>query len=495
MKISKQSSTFASALDITKQYIAYNSNKSNLNDTCSLSLIQYSHKCNNIHSYEWSNFQKIEQIGDFIINSGQFTILEFIFRWGEDLQSIPRIQSIICEHKSQFKESYNNTKSKDDFVLAGPILLILQDNFWAGLMESYFKYFHPTYMLFSLVDFDPKTASESLLSAIYFAGYIIQPNHSKEVFSYMKTYAICNIKRIQFTVNLSSAQALAIYCFAFALNGDASLSRVCLSHFGRICDALGISSNRKNTSNLAQYNRKLLYNYKKIYYNWTKLEPSKHDLLFEEDGADLNIYEFKYQLPNFDLNFGNISYERTLYPIFSCQFAKLVILVIEIYTKLGSYDSIKNRKEIDSLNTKTIETYKFAKITLESLLIRIPECKNEISKYLELLKIPYITCKLCINSKILETSYNTYTSVIQNIIDISIELLELFSSCPNLLNKWRWVPDIISFYLIQIYLRCDEMQRKNVAFMLKSLLNLYYIHDFNYNSMNFLILKSQLNKL
>jgi hypothetical protein len=466
-----------------------------LTDILSLSLIQYTHKCNNIHSYEWSNFRKIEQLGDFIINSGHFTILEFIFRWGEDLQSIPRVQSIIRNQKGQFKESYNNQKSNIDFVLARPLLLILQSTFWKGLMESYFKFFHPTYMLFSLVDFDPKAASESLLSAIYFAGYIIQPNRSVEIFSYMKTYAICNIKKIQFTVNLSSAQALCIYCFAFALNGDASLSRACLSHFGRICDALGINVDRKNISNLAQYNRQLLYNYKKIYYNWTKLEPSKHDLLFEEDEADLNIYGFKYQLPNFNFNLGNSSYERTLYPIFSCQFAKLVILVIEIYTRLGSYDSIKNRKEIELLNTKTVETYKFAKNALESLLVKIPECKNEISKYLELLKIPFITCKLCINSKILETSYNTYYTVIQNIIENSIELLELFSNCPSLLNKWRWVPDIISFYLLKVYPRCDKIQRKNIAMMLKSLLYLYYNHDFNFNSMNFLILKSQFNSI
>jgi hypothetical protein len=112
-------------------------------------------------------------------------------------------------------------------------------------MESYFKYFHPCVPLFNLVNFDPKTASESLLSAIYFASFTFQPGHPGEIYCYMQNYAKCNIKKILYKVNLTNAQTLGIYAHAFYLNGNSLLTRACISHFGRMCYALGINVDRK----------------------------------------------------------------------------------------------------------------------------------------------------------------------------------------------------------------------------------------------------------
>jgi hypothetical protein len=345
-------------------------------------------------------------------------------------------------------------------------------------------------MLFSLIDFNPETASESLLSAIYFAGFVVQPNHPDEILPYMKSYATCSIKKMQYAVNIPSVQALAIYCFAFTLSGDASLARICLSYFGRMSLSLGIGINRKNLSDLEKYNRELIYNFMMLYYNWSKLGSSKFTLISEEEAANFDIYDPRYQLQNSSLNFGNSDNEKILYSVFSCQIFKLVCLISYIFAKFSKHDSIQTKMKIEALNTKAIETYKSAKYALESLLTAIPECKNEILVYLELLKAPYLPCILCINSKMLQI-YNNDKSI-KIIIDSSIDLLGLFSNYPYALYLWRWVPDIIAFHLIQIYPYCSRKQRKTVLSILNSVMSLYYNSKFNFNSMNYLILKSRL---
>ncbi|KXN67517.1 hypothetical protein CONCODRAFT_10405 [Conidiobolus coronatus NRRL 28638] len=344
--------------------------------------------------------------------------------------------------------------------------------------------------MFSLIDFNPKAASESLLSAIYFAGFIVQPDHPDEILTYMKSYAICSIKKMQYAVNLSSVQALAIYCYAFTLSGNASLARICLSHFGRMSQCLGISINRKNLSDLEKYNRDLVYNFMRLYYNWAKLGSSKYTILSEEEEADLDVYDPKYQLQNSSLSFVNSDNERILYSVFSCQLFKLVSLISYIFGNFSKYDSIQIKMKIESLNTKAIQTYESAKYALESLLTSIPECKNEILVYLELIKAPYLPCILCINSKMLQISNNNNRSI-EIIINSSFDLLGVFSSYPYALNLWRWVPDIIAFYLIQIYPHCNRKQRKTVISILNSIMDLYYNNSFDFNSMNYLILKSQ----
>ncbi|KXN64549.1 hypothetical protein CONCODRAFT_80949 [Conidiobolus coronatus NRRL 28638] len=62
IKYSKKPSAFTRVVDVTRQYIESKYTSKNLNDKRRISLIQYTHKVDNIHNYEWSNFQKIEQL-------------------------------------------------------------------------------------------------------------------------------------------------------------------------------------------------------------------------------------------------------------------------------------------------------------------------------------------------------------------------------------------------------------------------------------------------
>jgi hypothetical protein len=394
------------------------------------------------------------------------------------------------DRKSGSKESYNKPKSKLVSVIARPLLLILQESYWKSLMESYFKYFHPCRPLFNLVNFNPKTASESLLSAIYFAGFVIQPNPPDEICSYMKNYATCNIKKILFKVSLSNAQALGIYSYAFYLSGNSSVSRACLSHFGRMCHALGIGINRIKLPIPDQNDRELAYNNIKLYYKWEKLGIPPYSLVSQDDEFDLNIYESAYQLPNSSLNLYSNNYENIAYSIFCCQFAKLSNLCVIINTKCRKYDFLQAKIILDELNIEASKIYNNAKLSLEYINL-ISDHKINIVVYSHLLKCSYIICILCIYGKILEISNNGNLTIVQAILDTGVELWELISSNTYLINVWSWGPYIISFHLIQVYPLCTSNLQKVVLHVLKSIINLYYKEGFNYNSMNFLILQTQ----
>ncbi|KXN66010.1 hypothetical protein CONCODRAFT_12237 [Conidiobolus coronatus NRRL 28638] len=337
-------------------------------------------------------------------------------------------------------------------------------------MESYFKFFHPTRTLFSLADFDPKSAPESLLSAIYFAGFISSPSRSEEIISYMHSYAIANIKKILFRVSLSSAQALSIYSFAFYLNGNSKLSRVCLSHFARMNHILGLTVNRKNLPLLDQYNRKILCNYMRLYYGWTKLGPSSYEVTCEVEETGLDIYDPKYQYLNPSLNLYNNEYLSTLYSVFCTQLAKLTNFHTAINLKFCNYESKMIEKEIESLGIKAKKIYMNAKVTLESLSDLVPEYKYETSIYLEMIKGPYILLNLCINSKILELSNYRNLDKVKDIINNCIDGWELFSNNSSLDELYSWGPHIVAFNLIQIYPYCSKSQKNIVIFILKSII-------------------------
>jgi hypothetical protein len=350
-------------------------------------------------------------------------------------------------------------------------------------------------MILSLTSFNPKNAPEALLSAIYFAGFVAQPNPSNEILTYMKTYALTSIKKILLSVKLSSAQALGIYSYAYLLIENSSMSRVCLSHFGRMCHALGISANRSNLPILDQFNRKFTCNILKIYYNWTKLGPSSYDLVSEEVEADLDIYEPKYQIPSPDLNlFDNFS-DCIVYSIFCSQFTRIFNHNVYIASKFINYNCNKIEGDLETLHIKSVELYDKAKSALESMINLIPKCKMQILAYMEYIKAVFITCTLSIQGKIAQITNNASSNAIQKIIDSCIELWEVFSKHSHLINIWSFGPYTIAFHLIQVFSHSNKTQRKTVLFILKSIIQLYHKEGIKLNSMIFIILQTQFNMI
>jgi hypothetical protein len=122
-------------------------------DKGSLSLIKYTHNTDNIHNYEWNNFQNIEQFSCFIINSDKFPIIEYFYYLDNDLQNILRIRSFANDYKNEYSQNNYRHKPQHVSVVALPLLLILQKSFWKDLLKLYFKYLHSARPIFNLTKF------------------------------------------------------------------------------------------------------------------------------------------------------------------------------------------------------------------------------------------------------------------------------------------------------------------------------------------------------
>jgi hypothetical protein len=400
----------------------------------------------------------------------------------------------MSEHANSCKRTQNTPIIHYNSVTARPLLTVSQDKFWKGLVNSYIKYFHPKCMLFSLANFNINTASKSLLSAIHFAGYIVQPNPQEEVLSYMNTYAKCNIRKIMFTMKLSSVQALGIYSYAFFLNGDSTQSRTCLFHFYRMAHGLGININQKNMPLFDKYNRITIYNNISRFFHWEKLGPSSDNLL-NEDETELDIYDPKFHTLSSELNLCNNTIKYNVYSIFLSKFSKLTNLNSRINSIFYSCDFKSIEEQIGELYDKTNEVYGSAKSTLESIMVLAPELNDEISAYLELIKSPYIANELCIYTKMTETSKNTKSAIIDTVISKCVELWDMYSRNKILISIWSFGPYIAAFHLIKIHSKSTKNQKKTILYILKTMVN-FYFNEGNYlNSLNFLILNSLFKSL
>jgi hypothetical protein len=348
-------------------------------------------------------------------------------------------------------------------------------------------------MLFSLVNFDPKTAPESLLSAIYFAGFLMQPGHHVDVASYMKTYAICNVKKILFTVKLSSVQALGIYANAFYLNGNPSLSRACLYHLFRIGHVMGISINRKNIPILDQYNRKIVYGDMLIYGNWTKLGTSTYNTLSEDDEASIDTHDPKYQLSSASLNLHKNDHERIIYSVFCSEFRKNTNQCIIVNNTICNYGSNTIEMKIDELDIVTNDIYNNSKVCLKSMISLYPDYEGLLIHYLKLIKIPFLAGTLGIYGNKIKSRKNINFATIETIIDKCIKSWEVLSNNKILIHIWSFSPFTAAFYLIKVYPHSTKKQRKTVLSILRSIVDFYYNEGLDTTSMNFIILKTQVD--
>ncbi|KXN70361.1 hypothetical protein CONCODRAFT_7050 [Conidiobolus coronatus NRRL 28638] len=362
-------------------------------------------------------------------------------------------------------------------------------------MKSYFLYFHPQCVLFNLSSFSTKTVSESLLSAIYYGGFLMQQGHHEEVVSYMHAYAICNIKKILHNVKLSSVQALGIYACAFNRNRNPDLSRVCLHHLFRMADAMGLSINRKNIPALDQYNRRTIYTEIIIHKNWTKLGTTIYSTLPEEHEENIDIHDPKYQLPNPDLNLHNNDHERIIYSTFCIELRKNHKQLHVVNNIFSNYEFNRRDMEIDELSIKTNEIYNNSKASLDYLINLYPQYGSLISRYILLVKIIFLVTSINIYYNTIESIKSIKFSAIESIIDKCIDIHEMLISNKNLVQVCSYFSLNASFHLIKVYPHGTKKQRIKIHYTLQKMIHFYIVEGFDINSLDFIILKTQFDLL
>ncbi|KXN65684.1 hypothetical protein CONCODRAFT_12661 [Conidiobolus coronatus NRRL 28638] len=201
-------------------------------------------------------FNNIDDLSSFILKSKQINLVYLSLIGAKKLQSVPKIQKLIENHEelSSYKVYYPKSHTPP---YTSPLKLLTKSSFWESLLNVYFKSFYDSIPIFSIAQFNPKTAPESLLAAIYYTGYKSQPDQPKELTLYMDNYAKANLKLLIRECSLSAIQALLLYFSVYYYEGNAPLHYHCRAHATRIGYALGIHLDNKIFSELEKYTRRL----------------------------------------------------------------------------------------------------------------------------------------------------------------------------------------------------------------------------------------------
>ncbi|KXN65680.1 hypothetical protein CONCODRAFT_12657, partial [Conidiobolus coronatus NRRL 28638] len=173
------------------------------------------------------------------------------------LQSAPKIQKLIENHEelSSYKVYYPKSSSPP---YTSPLQLLTKSSFWENLLKVFFQNTYDKVPIFSIAHFDPKTAPQCVLAAIYYTGYKFLSDQPEELTLYMERYAKENLKILIRQCSLSAIQALLLYTAVYYGEGNVSLHYTCRAHATRIGYAIGIHLDNKIFSELEKYTRRLM---------------------------------------------------------------------------------------------------------------------------------------------------------------------------------------------------------------------------------------------
>jgi hypothetical protein len=182
---------------------------------------------------------------------------------------LPQIKNLIEVNKDSIlaKRAYKECFGQYFYITNG-LEELRNPNFWNELIRIYLIEFHAYANVFNLKYFDTSTVPQSLLIAIYCAGYDHRKQKTKELTEYMLHLAKKNIKRIIFKPSISNAQALLIHAHTIFYHLKDIESRALLLHLNRICYNLGIHIDTNRFCDSANFNRKALFTKVLISSNW-----------------------------------------------------------------------------------------------------------------------------------------------------------------------------------------------------------------------------------
>jgi hypothetical protein len=135
--------------------------------------------------------------------------------------------------------------------------LLTKSSFWDNLLKVYLQNTYDKVPIVSIAHFDPKTAPQCLMAAIYYTGYKLLADQPEELTLYMDNYAKENLKILIRQCSLPAVQALLLYFAIYYGERNISLHFTCRSHATRIGYALGIHLDNKIFSELEKYTRRL----------------------------------------------------------------------------------------------------------------------------------------------------------------------------------------------------------------------------------------------
>ncbi|KXN66706.1 hypothetical protein CONCODRAFT_11393 [Conidiobolus coronatus NRRL 28638] len=431
----------------------------------------------------WNQFKSLKDFTACVIQSDQISISYFVISCSTFIQSLPKFQHFIKNKVLDLPtDSISNIKLLP-FPLTRLLQLLYQKSFWDELLLQYFKEFHPMNPLFSIQLFNQKTATPTLLNAMYYCAYQSSKNCPYEITEYMDKLADQNIKKIVKNASIDNVRALIIHTILAQWGGNLALAKSLQAHPSRMCYLLRLHLNYNKLLQSDCYNRDILFCMARSCniglsssYNFT---PSYIES-YKKPGPYL--YDKKWQLLELDCStlffkFVNVTSITIWFPI-------LFKLETNSFHKTWTY-KIKELKEL----------YESTAQTLDSLKEKYYLYKSTIAPFETMLKMTYHEAVTEMYELLKHKNKILQPTEISIILDHCHELYHVLSTAEEYSSFFQFFAHVIGLHYLNIYPKCSSLEKQRTKQRLLNLL-LFMKDKFHpYFSLNYLLLKTGYNSL
>lgn len=410
------------------------------------------------------------------------------------IQTLPKYQQFIKNKVIDLPSEILIENSNLPFPITSSAQLICQDSFWENQLHTYFKDFHVKIPLFSISSFDKKSASPSLLSAMYYGGYIFSKCHETEVWDYMKKFATQNIKRIIKKASIDNLRALIIHTHISQWIGDLSLVKCLQAHTTRMSYMLGLHLDPKNLSSTDRYNRSLLFcAVKTINIGFSGSQNCTTSYLTELGTESPNLYDPGWQVPvQNSPNYSENVLENQLYALSLVEHFKFVDLIIKAMwfpsfynLETNTFNNIWNSKV-----TKLNEIYNSTMLAFENMKLEYVDFQDKVETHETQLKLTYQEAIIEMYELLKHKNKNLLPCEVTSILDHCHSMYQIFSSKNDTTPVANFFANIIGMHYLNIYPKCTPEEKVRTKQRLQDLI-LYIKNSFySYFSLNYLILKT-----
>jgi hypothetical protein len=350
------------------------------------------------------------------------------------------------------------------------------------------------YPLFSIRSFSKKTASPTLLSAIYFCAYQFRKQHQNEISEYIEKLAAKNIIKIVKNATIDNARALVIHMFIAKLGGKLTLVKSLQAHLSRMSYLLGLHLNYAKMSPIDRYNRNLLFHVARtINIGLSGSHNFAPNYITEFGSEDSNLYDPKWQLPSphSPIYFKN-PIENQLYSLCLSQFFKFThtsarnIWFPSFHNKEAStFNNIWNSKA-DTIKT----VYKDIIQGLEELKLNYSEFRQKVESLETHVKIGYHEIMIEMYEILKHKNKLLQPGDIASILHHCHELYKIITTSSDYSPYFQVFCHIVGLHYLNVYPKCTATQKQTTKQKLQGLI-LFMKDKFQHHfSLNYLILKT-----
>jgi hypothetical protein len=443
-----------------------------------------------------NNFSDFEHFTSYIIASDQINLPYFMFVSSNEILSIPKFQSLLKSKSNELPAPSPISKTIPPIPIARPLQALYHQDFWDDLIQIYFKEFHIICPIFSIKSFNPRTASKFLLSAIYFAGFRLKQDQSKELVNYMNIYARYNIKNAIKSTSVANIQALILFTYFLDKSFDFNLFTVCKSHATRMGYQLGLHIDNKKLSPIERYDRKLLFaKIRSMNIGLSRFESYIPNYITEFGEFSLKSFDSELQFADRDTIIRSSTKEENhVYSICSTEATKLndKCMYLIWHTSFNNIEKSLFKakwtaivKDIGDYFSNCIEKF-------NQLSIEYTQYKNEISMFEYHMKNSYHEIMLEMFGILNREQKGLTPQEIFQYLNHCQELLD------SILNYLKFDPFssffayLIGYNYLNIYPKCDKVQKQTILKNLNLIINLSSENFTLSNSTNYLVLKTGL---